>query len=346
MAREHGEQQREAVAVEAAREPPRHRELAGRDERLHVDRQRARALHGDERARAGPVEIGAVVQPARVRDRHQAAIAHLEQPDLVGRAEAVLLRAQYPQRAQRIALEHQHDVHEVLEHARARRRRLPSSRARSARCRCSWPWPGAAGARPTPAPARPSPAPQRAARPTASGSSRRRTTVGRVASIVAQTVSSSVSASTPTPAVAPIRSARSRTCSGDSSPATQQHRPLGADRAEHGRRQARLADARARRRAARASRARGRRRARDRARRSRCRCAPRRSSRPRRAARRRLARRPCGARRCARPRTPAPARRASRTRRNRGSGRTSGPARRRIRRTRRWTGDVPWDQPP
>ena len=36
--------------------------------------------------------------------------------------------------------------------------------------------------------------------------------------------------------------ARSRTCSADSSPATQQHRPLGADRAEHGRRQARLAD--------------------------------------------------------------------------------------------------------
>ena len=45
-------------------------------------------------------------------------------------------------------------------------------------------------------------------------------TSGAVASMVAQTVSSSVSASTPTPAVAPSRSARRRTCSGDSSPAT------------------------------------------------------------------------------------------------------------------------------
>ena len=48
----------------------------------------------------------------------------------------------------------------------------------------------------------------------------------------------------------------------------------------------------------------------------------------------------------ARPRRPAPARRASRMRRSRGSDRTSGPARRRIRRTRRWTGSVPWDQAP
>ena len=67
----------------------------------------------------GPVEVGAVVQPARIGDGHEAAVAHLEQPDLVGRAEAVLLRPQHAQRAQRVALEHQHDVDEVLEHARA-----------------------------------------------------------------------------------------------------------------------------------------------------------------------------------------------------------------------------------
>ena len=174
VAREHGQQQRQAVAVEAAREPPGHRQLAGRDERLHVDRERARALHGHERAGAGPVEIGAVVQAARVGHRDQAAVAHLEQPDLVGRAEAVLLRPQHAQRAQRIALEHQHDVDEVLEHARPGDDALPSSRARSGRCRCSSPWPGAAGGRPTRAPATRSPARPRAARPRASGSSRRR----------------------------------------------------------------------------------------------------------------------------------------------------------------------------
>ena len=45
---------------------------------------------------------------------------HLHQAELVGRAEAVLQRAQHPQRVMTIALEREHRVDDVLERARAR----------------------------------------------------------------------------------------------------------------------------------------------------------------------------------------------------------------------------------
>ena len=59
-----------------------------------------------------------------IRDLDQPARAHLEHADVVGRAEAVLERPQRPVRALALALELQHAVDEVLEHARAGQRAL------------------------------------------------------------------------------------------------------------------------------------------------------------------------------------------------------------------------------
>ena len=59
-----------------------------------------------------------------VLDLHEAALAHLEDADVVGGAEAVLERPQRAVGALALALELQHAVDEVLEHARARERAL------------------------------------------------------------------------------------------------------------------------------------------------------------------------------------------------------------------------------
>ena len=69
-------------------------------------------------------------------------------------------------------------------------------------------------------------------------------TSGAVASIVAQTVSSSVSASTPTPGRRADALGAQAHLLGRLLAGHEQHGALRADRAQHGRRQARLADAR------------------------------------------------------------------------------------------------------
>ena len=61
---------------------------------------------------------------AGVEDLDEPALAHLEDADLVGRAEAVLQRAQRAVGALALALELQDAVDEVLEHARAGQRAL------------------------------------------------------------------------------------------------------------------------------------------------------------------------------------------------------------------------------
>ena len=92
------------------------------DERLHLDQHRARPLEhrGDRRAGHAGAPID---EEARRRVGHvdQAALGHLEQPDLVGAAEAVLQRVERAQRVAAVAVEREHGVDDVLEHARARR---------------------------------------------------------------------------------------------------------------------------------------------------------------------------------------------------------------------------------
>ena len=120
VAREHGEDERQAVAVEPGAHAPRRHELARRDERLDLDEQRSRALHRREHDAPRRARGLAHEARARVEDLDEAALAHLEDADVVGRPEAVLERAQRAVRALALALELQHAVDEVLEHARAR----------------------------------------------------------------------------------------------------------------------------------------------------------------------------------------------------------------------------------
>ena len=124
MARQHGQQQREAVAVEAARQAARHGQLRRRDERLHVERERPRALDRDQRARARPLEVGAVVQPARVGHGHEAAPVISKMP-----TSSVAPKRFFCARRTRTARSASPsnistDVDEVLEHARAGDRAL------------------------------------------------------------------------------------------------------------------------------------------------------------------------------------------------------------------------------
>ena len=93
-----------------------------RDQRLHLDEQRPRALHRREHDAAGGARGLGDEARGGVEHLDQAALAHLEQPRLVGRAEAVLQRAQLAVGALALALELQHAVDEVLEHARAGQR--------------------------------------------------------------------------------------------------------------------------------------------------------------------------------------------------------------------------------
>src|SRR5271166_1759307 len=113
------EHQRKAVAVEPRDDPARLLELGRRDQRLDLHQQRPRALHRREHHAAG--RAGGLGHEARrgVEHLHEAALAHLEQARLVGRAEAVLQRAQLAVGALALALELQHAVDEVLKHARA-----------------------------------------------------------------------------------------------------------------------------------------------------------------------------------------------------------------------------------
>ena len=84
------------------------------------------ALDGgdDHRARDAGTAVGQE-QPAGVGHRVEAAVGHLEQAELVGRAEAVLDGPQQSQGVVAVALEGEHGVDHVLEHARAGEARRP-----------------------------------------------------------------------------------------------------------------------------------------------------------------------------------------------------------------------------
>ena len=124
VAAEDREHERQAVAVEARDDAARLLELRRRDQRLHLDEQRPRALHRRQHDAAGRARRLGDEARRGVEHLDQAALAHLEQARLVGRAEAVLQRAQLAVGALALALELQHAVDEVLEHARAGQRAL------------------------------------------------------------------------------------------------------------------------------------------------------------------------------------------------------------------------------
>ena len=117
---EHGDDHREPLRVDAGADPARHRQVGRRDERLDLEQQRPRALEraGDRGAdlaaprcgRRAPRGPGTPTSPVPVISKTR---------ELVRRAEAVLRRAQDAVGVVAVALELEHAVDEVLEHARA-----------------------------------------------------------------------------------------------------------------------------------------------------------------------------------------------------------------------------------
>ena len=170
---QHREQHRQAVLLEPDRQAARAGRLRRIDQRLDLDQQRPRAL--ERREHAGACDVGAVVrekQRRRIAHCAQPALGHGEHAEFVHRAEAVLDRAHQAKARMRVALEVQHGVDDVLEHARPGDRAflgdVTDQQHRSASCA----WRGASAAPRIRAPARPSPAPTAAPRSTGSGSSR------------------------------------------------------------------------------------------------------------------------------------------------------------------------------
>ena len=115
-AAQHRDQQRQPVGIHARRRAARRRRGGRGDEGLHLHEQRPGALEDrrDDRARRGPVVIGQE-RPARVGDLEQAALAHLEHADLLGRPVPVLRPAEQAQAAGPVPLDGQDDVDEVLQ---------------------------------------------------------------------------------------------------------------------------------------------------------------------------------------------------------------------------------------
>ena len=154
----------------------------------------------------------------------QAGARHLEDAELVRRAEAVLRRPQHPVRVVAIALELEHAVDEVLEHARAGDRAVlrhvadeEESNARLLRQR--------AANEPRPrGPERPSPALSRCRPSRASAPSRSRRHPAARARASRTDLSRFVSARISTCSAPPRRAARSFTCAVDSSPVTSSAR--------------------------------------------------------------------------------------------------------------------------
>ena len=96
---------------------------AGDGQRLHLDHDRPLALHRGSDRRTG--HAGATVaeeQVTRIGHADQTVAGHLEQAELVGRTEPVLRGAEQAQRMVTFALERQHGVDDVFEHARAGQR--------------------------------------------------------------------------------------------------------------------------------------------------------------------------------------------------------------------------------
>jgi hypothetical protein len=108
----------EPARVDPARPPPRDRAFVADDERLHFDAERPSALDDRGHGGARPARPLGEQQPGRVRDLREALRTHLEEPDLVGRAEPVLHGPQGAQRRVAVPLEEEHRVDGVLEEAR------------------------------------------------------------------------------------------------------------------------------------------------------------------------------------------------------------------------------------
>src|SRR6266513_2143058 len=116
--REDGDDHRQALRVDPGRDPPRHREVGRRNEGLDLERDRPGSLQG---AGHGGTDLAFRAASGQLRglwDADEPGTGHLEHSELVRRPEAVLHRTENPVRVVAVALELEHAVDEMLEHAR------------------------------------------------------------------------------------------------------------------------------------------------------------------------------------------------------------------------------------
>src|SRR5437763_11365253 len=115
MSAEHGDDHRQPLGIDAGADAARHGEIRGRDERLDLEQDRPRSL---QRAGDGGADfpLAAAEELRRVRYADEPIAGHLEDAELVGRAEAVLRRPQNTVSVVAVALELEHTIDEVLEH--------------------------------------------------------------------------------------------------------------------------------------------------------------------------------------------------------------------------------------
>ena len=116
---QHGQQHRQSVLVQSQCHAPRIAQRRLIDQRLHLHQQRPRAFARDHHRAAGGWR-GMRGQENRRRVGHlaQALVRHREHAQFVHRAKAVLERAQHTEATAGLALEIQHGVDHVFEHAR------------------------------------------------------------------------------------------------------------------------------------------------------------------------------------------------------------------------------------
>src|SRR5947209_4920900 len=110
---EHRDDHGQPLRVDAGGDAPRHRQVGRRDERLDLEQDRPRPF---ERARDGGADLAAgrtTEHLRRIGNTDEARARHLEDAELVRRAESVLCRAQNAMRVVAIALELQDAVDDV-----------------------------------------------------------------------------------------------------------------------------------------------------------------------------------------------------------------------------------------
>src|SRR6202521_3780521 len=122
---QHRDQHVQPVEVNPVDRSARRAEAARRGETLELDQEGAAPLQRDvhdvaDLAQRAVLQEGA----AGVGDLVHAAVAHLENADLIGGTESILLAAQDPEHLVALAFEIEDGVDDVLEHARPRDRAL------------------------------------------------------------------------------------------------------------------------------------------------------------------------------------------------------------------------------
>ncbi len=123
MAVQHRQQHRQPVLFEAKCDPPWIGQRALIDQGLHLDQQRPGTFPGDQDATARDLLFVAREKDRRrITDLAQPLVGHRKHPQFVDRAEAILDRANQTKRTSALALEVEHGVDHVLEHARAGQR--------------------------------------------------------------------------------------------------------------------------------------------------------------------------------------------------------------------------------